>query len=88
EALLAAAKKLGADTYVLLDGQKDVRNEHEFREAGVRVEALAVEELQYHRLSQAHCPSVSVLDLLVNEGPEAGTRLRQNVSAARNLRGP
>ena len=88
EALLAAAKKLGADTYVLLDGQKDLRNEDEFREAGVRVEALAVEELHYHRLSQAHCPSVSVLDLLVNEGPEAGTRLRQNVSAARNLRGP
>ncbi len=78
-ALLDAAKKLGAETYVMLAEDKDVRNVSRFRTAGVDVKWVSVGPVTYHQLSPVTCPGVSILDLLVNEGPEARQKLLESV---------
>ena len=81
-ALLEAAKKLSARAYLMLPDDRDIRDPSLFGRSGVSVEVPRVKPVIYHPLSDVPCPRVSILDVLVNEGPEAGEKLRQSVVQA------
>jgi|GEM_PF-7025174 hypothetical protein len=80
--LLRACQKLRAKEYVQLAGDRDVRDERGFLQAGISVVRVSIPQFRYRNLAGWGGEELSALDLLFNLGPEAAIRLRELVSGS------
>lgn len=72
ERLLNACKAVGADTYVSGIGGRNYLDENLFEKMGIRLEYQSYLATPYkQRFTDSFIPDLSVLDLLVNAGPES-----------------
>ena len=69
--LLDICERLGANTYLSGDAAKDYLDVDLFHEHGISVEWQAYEHPVYSQLHGDFAPYVSVLDLILNVGPES-----------------
>jgi len=77
--ILALCERLHARTYLCGAHGKDYLAEEDFRRSGIVIEYLNYQPPSYPQLCPEHVSHLSVLDLLCNTGPDAGSILaRQN----------
>jgi hypothetical protein len=68
---LSICKHLGADTYLSGTGARNYNDEEEFRKAGVNLIYTDFKHPVYHQLWGDFTPSLSIIDLLFNEGEKS-----------------
>ena len=73
ERLLGILQRVGATHYVSGPSAKSYLDEEALGAAGISVEWMAYDYAAYPQLHGAFDPHVSVIDLLLNTGPEAGS---------------
>jgi hypothetical protein len=79
--LIALCQKAGADRYLSGPAARDYLDETQFRKAGIEVVWMDYSGYsEYSQLHGAFIPHVSVLDLLLNEGPNANLFLKKGLS--------
>ncbi|MBC7185514.1 MAG: WbqC family protein [Calditrichaeota bacterium] len=72
----------GCDTYLVLRAEHPLLDSECIGDAGLAVRPVDVVEPIYHQLFGAFVPGLSVLDLLMNEGPAAAALIQQSVKVA------
>ncbi len=71
ERLVNLCKAVGADTYVSGIGGRNYMDENMFTKNNIKLEYQRYAAKQYpQRLSQVFVPDLSIIDMLVNIGPE------------------
>jgi hypothetical protein len=70
--LLDILKKVGATHYISGPSAQDYIERDKFDEAGISLEFMAYNYLEYPQLYGEFQPQVTILDLLFNVGPDAG----------------
>jgi hypothetical protein len=68
---LEICRHLGAHTYVSGQGARDYNDEQAFAEAGITLEYIAFQQPVYPQAGAGFVPGLSVIDLLLNCGPES-----------------
>ncbi len=71
--LLQILEKVGATNYISGPAAKDYLDVNKLKIAGIEVEWMSYSYSEYPQLFPPYDPKVSVLDLLLNTGPEAGS---------------
>lgn len=71
ERLVAICRLLGADRYLTGDAARSYLDEGKFQEAGVVVEWHGYRHPRYRQLHGDFVPYLSVVDLMMNHGPES-----------------
>jgi hypothetical protein len=80
--LASLCAELGAKTYVAAVGSKEYIDESTaFPDRGIEVRYNAYQALAYPQLHGPFEPFLSVLDLLLNAGPESGATVRAGLAA-------
>lgn len=76
ERIIDICKALKADTYLSGTGAKDYLDESLFSDCGIDLKYQEFHHPQYRQCFQPFEPYMSVIDLLFNEGPDSGDKLR------------
>jgi hypothetical protein len=82
ERLISICKRLGAEEYLSGHGGKNYQDEVLYAEAGIQLTYVRFSHPTYPQLWGEFVPSMSVVDLLFNSGPEARSILFAQKSAA------
>jgi hypothetical protein len=69
--LINLLKELGASTYITGPSAKDYIEQEKFEEAGINIQYMSYEYIEYPQLYPPFDPQVSILDLLFMTGPNA-----------------
>ncbi len=76
EKVVDLLRALGCDTYLVQRRERDLVDGEVLAGEGFRLQVLDLEQPLYHQLFGPFIPGLSVLDLLMNEGPAAAQLLR------------
>lgn len=69
---IGICKYFEADTYLSGQGAKKYNDEDQFEKAGIQLKYQQFDHPEYKQLFKGFIPNLSVIDLLLNEGPDAG----------------
>ncbi len=76
--------QLNCDTYVAFDHEATLIDRNVLRDAGFALETLAVSSEQYHQRFGPFVPGLSIIDLLMNEGPDSLEIITKNMKYTRH----
>lgn len=85
ERVLAVVRQFGGDRYVTGWGARNYLDHQRFEDEGVQVLYMDYARTPYPQQHGAFTASVSVLDLIANVGPEAGSFIRPRVTPWREF---
>ncbi|MFC3607423.1 WbqC family protein [Stutzerimonas tarimensis] len=71
ERVIEITRQLGGDCYINPIGGIDLYCPARFREAGVKLRFLKMDEVEYQQLKHSFVPSLSIIDVLMFNAPEA-----------------
>lgn len=83
--VLQVVRSLGGDRYVTGWGARNYLDHQRFEDSGVEVLYMDYARTPYPQLHGAFTASVSVLDLIANVGPDAGSFIRPRVTPWREF---
>ncbi|WP_421773546.1 WbqC family protein [Gracilimonas sp.] len=69
---IGICKYFDADTYLSGQGAKKYNDEDQFEKAAIKLKYQQFDHPEYKQLFEGFIPNLSVIDLLINEGPDAG----------------
>ncbi len=75
---IGICKHFNADVYLSGQGAKKYNDEELFKAEGLTLKYQQFEHPEYHQLFKGFIPKLSVIDLLLNEGPEAARFFKES----------